>query len=312
VCTIGEQCGAGGTCEYDGHCSFFDSSCPSGRRWGEHAGSSSNFCVPTDVPDGSPGPDASTPPDGEDCVAESGIIPLGVTPGAPTTFVANLTCAVDDVALCGGAGRDLRYEFDLVDPQLVWVSATPSGGFTPALTLTAARCDAVPAVAGCSSNTCGDLDYIAAWLDSGTHCLIVDQTADADGQVTVTLLPTDVDPQPLSPNIDHYDNNCDEFDEWTPACVGVSDTDLTYYTVLCPGSHEVLTCPDPAGGYSPVLSVRTSPALGEVGCMFDNASLDCPAGAIVAFTLSMTTLVLSVIDGFPGDCGDYVVVVDPM
>jgi hypothetical protein len=268
--------------------------------------------VPTDAPDGSPGPDASGPIDGEECQAESGVIPLTVIAGTPITFTADLACAVDDVGLCGGGGRDLRFEFELQDFQLVWVSATTSDGFTPSLTLTNARCDAPPVVAGCSSNPCGDLDYIAAALDTGAHCLIVDQTTDAPGQVMVTFLATDTDPEPLPPMIDTYYNTCDEFDEWTPACAGgFSDSDWTYYTVLCPGSHEVLTCPDPTSSYAPVLSVRTTPALAEVGCMYGNAAVDCPSGAIVNFSLGATTLVLSIIDGFPGECGDYVVVVDP-
>ncbi len=37
-CSANEQCGAGGRCEAQGFCSFPDDACPSGQRFGEHAG----------------------------------------------------------------------------------------------------------------------------------------------------------------------------------------------------------------------------------------------------------------------------------
>jgi hypothetical protein len=45
VCAEDAQCGDEGVCETSGFCSFPDPSCPSGRRYGKHAGSSSNECV---------------------------------------------------------------------------------------------------------------------------------------------------------------------------------------------------------------------------------------------------------------------------
>jgi hypothetical protein len=45
-CTESTQCGAGGQCEDTGFCSFADSSCDSGRKYGEFSGSTfSNECV---------------------------------------------------------------------------------------------------------------------------------------------------------------------------------------------------------------------------------------------------------------------------
>lgn len=45
-CTDSAQCSAtGAVCEPDGYCSFTDSDCASGRRYGEFAGSLSNQCV---------------------------------------------------------------------------------------------------------------------------------------------------------------------------------------------------------------------------------------------------------------------------
>jgi hypothetical protein len=52
-CTSSDQCGAGGTCQASGYCSFADSSC--GQRYGAQAGPYANQCVGS-----SDGPDAGT------------------------------------------------------------------------------------------------------------------------------------------------------------------------------------------------------------------------------------------------------------
>lgn len=44
-CTTSDQCGAGGTCQASGYCSFADSSC--GQRYGAEAGPYANQCVGT-------------------------------------------------------------------------------------------------------------------------------------------------------------------------------------------------------------------------------------------------------------------------
>jgi hypothetical protein len=44
-CATSEACGASGTCEPVGVCSFADASCPSGRRYGEHSSPYANTCV---------------------------------------------------------------------------------------------------------------------------------------------------------------------------------------------------------------------------------------------------------------------------
>jgi hypothetical protein len=68
MCIVLEGCGAAafncatddvcdeGLCEPTGYCSFFDPTCPSGRRYGEHSGGLSGQCVPADEATG----DAST------------------------------------------------------------------------------------------------------------------------------------------------------------------------------------------------------------------------------------------------------------
>jgi hypothetical protein len=44
-CTDSTACGSGGTCQPDGLCSFADTSCTSGQRYGSLAGNDSNQCV---------------------------------------------------------------------------------------------------------------------------------------------------------------------------------------------------------------------------------------------------------------------------
>ncbi|HMG52413.1 MAG TPA: hypothetical protein VK601_03000, partial [Kofleriaceae bacterium] len=46
ACSAEKSCGPGGTCESNGFCSFADSTCESGRRFGELGGASSGECVP--------------------------------------------------------------------------------------------------------------------------------------------------------------------------------------------------------------------------------------------------------------------------
>lgn len=52
-CALDGDCGAGGACEGNGFCSFVDSSCPGGRRFGELSGPVAGQCVgdtPNDAP----------------------------------------------------------------------------------------------------------------------------------------------------------------------------------------------------------------------------------------------------------------------
>lgn len=60
VCANKEECGPGGTCQPDSFCSFDDSTCPSGQRYGDISGDKSGQCVGAQ-----PGKDAGVdvPPD---------------------------------------------------------------------------------------------------------------------------------------------------------------------------------------------------------------------------------------------------------
>lgn len=59
-CSSNTECGTGGTCESVGFCSFLDSTCSSGERFGDSAGALANQCTGTTGIDGGPtdGPDA--------------------------------------------------------------------------------------------------------------------------------------------------------------------------------------------------------------------------------------------------------------
>jgi hypothetical protein len=87
-CVQDGQCGAGGTCQADGWCSFVDDDCPSGSRYGEHAGEDlGGACVPAG--EGSSGP---APTGGSATTPE----PDDGTSSGPSSSTIALTGAVDD------------------------------------------------------------------------------------------------------------------------------------------------------------------------------------------------------------------------
>lgn len=107
-CEADQQCGAGGWCETVGLCSFVDSTCPSGRRFGHLAGASSDRCVaeqagaiidasidaPLDAP-----PDA--PPDAATCFGGSFLtVCMQQSPSAPLTVSSLSTIDTSSTAFC--------------------------------------------------------------------------------------------------------------------------------------------------------------------------------------------------------------------
>ncbi len=64
VCADHGECGTPGTCEASGYCSFPDDTCPSGRRYGDHAGAGlAGTCADAPTPSGD-GTTAGLPPNG--------------------------------------------------------------------------------------------------------------------------------------------------------------------------------------------------------------------------------------------------------
>src|SRR5687768_7942645 len=116
TCTENTQCGAGGTCS-DGFCSFPDSECDSGLRYGDLSGPLSGQCVGADMPMPDAGDMVDTPP-GVVCYG-TGLV-MACFPQAPTgaqTFSANTfinttteaRCAttMPDTGACVIAGEDI-------------------------------------------------------------------------------------------------------------------------------------------------------------------------------------------------------------
>ncbi len=118
-CSTDVQCGAVGKCEVTGFCSFADTGCGMGRRYGEHGGGFSNMCV---------GEDGAVPrPDGGD--------------SGPVTCIDELAVGAFHACVrkggrveCWGSGDDAQ----LGDGRLVRQSTpTPVSGLTDAAELAA-------------------------------------------------------------------------------------------------------------------------------------------------------------------------------
>lgn len=82
-CDTTDQC-AGGTCEPEGFCSFPDSSCPSGKRFGELGGSLAGTCV------GATPTDGAVDMESDDAPTDTPIdVPMDTTMAAPFCDAAN-------------------------------------------------------------------------------------------------------------------------------------------------------------------------------------------------------------------------------
>src|ERR1041384_7471469 len=95
TCTGDPSCGPGGTCELNGFCSFADSTCSSGRRYGDLGGPSAGQCVGEQLPPDA-GPDAP-PPDARVCFGTAPFTFCFMTPPAGAIDVSMPTI-LDTVA----------------------------------------------------------------------------------------------------------------------------------------------------------------------------------------------------------------------
>ena len=96
-CTDHGQCvvgGVEGVCELDGLCSYFDESCPSGRRYSPYAGDKAETCVDEDGGNSGPGSSSTMPSGSATAVSTS----AGPGPG-PTTDP--ITSTTDDPSSTG-------------------------------------------------------------------------------------------------------------------------------------------------------------------------------------------------------------------
>ncbi len=135
ACVSDEQCAAGdgrdGRCESTGYCSFDDTSCESGRRYGSHATTGlAGACLPVDE-GGSTGPTTSPPgtsgatgTSGDDGVSDT--LPVG---GSTTTGVSSTTSSSDGSGATDDTGDpacpDIFDDFEdgIVDP--IWTAGIP-------------------------------------------------------------------------------------------------------------------------------------------------------------------------------------------
>lgn len=118
TCETDPEC-SGGTCESDHYCSFSDSSCPSGRRYGDLSGDVSNQCVggggDVDAPPGTPdaprsdGPRADAGP--SNCPPD--YVTVGSQPNVYKTYPADDWVA-HQVA-CAGEGAYLVIPADATE-----------------------------------------------------------------------------------------------------------------------------------------------------------------------------------------------------
>lgn len=124
ACMQDGQCGAeGSVCQADGWCSFVDDACPSGFRYGEHAGDGlGGACVP--VGDGSTGSDGSggIADDATTPVLDDGPLTSGSSTVALTGSIDDDTTAAPDPSTSGeppGDGSSGSETGASTDPSLV-------------------------------------------------------------------------------------------------------------------------------------------------------------------------------------------------
>ena len=132
-CTTSVEC-SGGTCETTGFCSFPDTGCTSGQRYGDNSGSVSNQCV-------SP---ADAGPDGNGVTFSIGGTVSGL--GTQTMVLQDMTNVgiTDQKTLNGTGSASFTFAFDMQLPTNATYDATVA---TPPSGLTVTRTNATGTVA---------------------------------------------------------------------------------------------------------------------------------------------------------------------
>lgn len=151
-CAVSSECvheGVAGVCEQDGLCSFPDASCPSGKKYGEFAGSQSGQCV--DLVGASTGPVSatqSTAPtsDGGEATTTNEPSQVSATTSDPTTLTTTTDPSTTSDETTGG-------------PACVGLGEACDGVpcCSPCMTCSAGVCQAAPAEAGPAA--CGGLCF---------------------------------------------------------------------------------------------------------------------------------------------------------
>ena len=126
-CASDPECGSG-TCESVGFCSFADTACTAGRRFGAHSDDYSGHCV-GEVPGEDGGVDDGMPDAPPDAAAGCPVDYMTITGGqAGHRYKARITSTSWDThrAACAGEGGHLAIPGDLVELQaLVVLGGSP-------------------------------------------------------------------------------------------------------------------------------------------------------------------------------------------
>lgn len=131
-CTSDADCGAGAVCEATNYCSFADSACPDGRRYGEFSGDYANRCV-GDLPPGTDGGvDMMTTPDMLGDACPSSYMQLGSIANRRYRVITNDATWDTQQAACAADGQnaylavpndqaELDALLDAADEFRIWV-----------------------------------------------------------------------------------------------------------------------------------------------------------------------------------------------
>jgi len=311
LCTTASECGNGGACEGDRHCSFVDTTCASGRRYGEYAGSVSSACV-------GGGGDAGERPDGLDtnCAndrpAQAQVVPVPNPEVSPTLITADLTCAADDSYLCGGVtGGDLYYELTSAVNQVVWVRGTTVSGTVPVLAVTPGSCPSPQGVTVCPPALCtGGTDVeasLAVRVAAGLSCLVVDLGTPLDEDVLVEVWGTGIDATRLNELDAVSGSTCGGPSQAEASCILPSMPERAYVFVPCEDHPYDVTVCSATNGYLPGLHARRLTSSSADECS-DSSIGECPGmGAELTFESNDREPVFLFVDGvsITPTCGSY-------
>jgi hypothetical protein len=174
ACTTNEDCASGGTCEAVGFCSFADSTCAGGARFGEFSGQYAGKCVDSVGPDA--GVDA--PPDAMPDAFECPAVYTTLT-GAPHRYraITSTTNWNNQKNACASDGGYLAIPDDA--PELMalttlngttdfWVGLTDSATEGTFLTVRGAPATFLPWATGEPNNQPGVGDCVRTVLATNT------------------------------------------------------------------------------------------------------------------------------------------------
>jgi hypothetical protein len=296
-CASAAQCvndGVQGTCESAGFCAFPDPGCPTGRRYGAHAGDLSGACVGT----GPPFP-VNDRPEGAIDISVGG------------EFTGELGEARDDaLASCGApGGRDLFYEFTLPAEEVIYVDTygPRDTDFRSVLSIRDGGCEAPGDERACDRTLCTDgQSLIAAQLPAGRYCLLVDQADGGEvgghldltfirGGRTGTRLPSGPSGQ--------TGDTCGAPDLSQSGCGAPDAPDHAFYFTACDATLNTTASTCNGTSFPSALAYRQASSLSpDVQC---GDAADCP-GNMVGYTDSGPGLFWLIVDGdTAGACGAY-------